>query len=33
MDKRTFLKGFAMVGAGVLATLAIHAQQSIKWQF
>jgi TRAP-type mannitol/chloroaromatic compound transport system substrate-binding protein len=33
MDKRTFLKGSAMVGAGVLAAPAIHAQQAIKWRF
>jgi hypothetical protein len=33
MDKRTFLKGSAMVRAGVLAAPAIHAQQAIKWRF
>ena len=33
MDKRTFLKGSAMVGAGVLTAPAIHAQQAIKWRF
>ena len=33
MNKREFLRGSAVVGAGILAAPAIHAQSVTKWRF